>query len=519
MKKRNSMTTKRIGMGGIFLRKLPWALVISGVICAVALTLLNKSIGDTILSYQTTFHHSMLTGIEKEFENYGGENFEERLAGHLCLFYNRGVSGGGWQGLWDSAMMAQAEAPDGRKLVPEETKYILTMRHGGSTPTEYFFCDEADFGSADKEIIDAAESDEETAIDIDSVYLDREKRTFLPSDTPAADAESRGMEYVLRDPESSWIVSRMDFDTGSDIYRKVMSRNQFADYTEISDGFETGTRFTDKVIAPDGGVYTVYLAQYKDYGSDFYKQAAGICAAVVAAILLITALSAWRTSVIYKSHYAMEDYRREMTNTMAHDLKSPLMAISGCAEMLSNGCDYDKCRRYGEVILSNVNYMNDIISNVLELAKLEGGKKPVPEDIELGSLTESLMEKYSQELTNHGIKSSISGSYTVKADRLMLSQALDNLISNAVKYTPDGGSIDIAIANGTLTVGNDCAEETSVPDEDLWKPFVKGDSARSSEKGSGIGLSIVRSICDAHGFSAELERHEGRFGVRVEFGH
>lgn len=518
MKKKDNKTARRIGMGGIFLKKLPAALLISAIICAVALTLLDKSLGDEILGYQTTFHHSLLTGLEKEGENYNGENYEERLAGHLCLFYNR-EPGEDWQGLWDSEMMAQAEAPDGRKLVPEETKYILTMRHPGSTPTEYFFCDEADFVSADKKIIDEAESDEETAIDIDGVYLDREKRAFLPSDTPAAEAEKNGMEFVIRDPESSWIVSKMDFDTNSDLYRKVMIREQFSDYSEISGNFEIGTRFTDKVIAPDGGIYTVYFAQYKDYGSLFYKQAAIICAVVIAVILLITLLSAWRTSVVYKSHYAMEDYRREMTNTMAHDLKSPLMAISGCAEMLAGGCDFDKSRGYGEVILANVNYMNEIITNVLELAKLEGGKKPVPEDIDLNKLTEELMSKYTQDLAKRDIKSTVTGQYTVSADRLMLSQALDNLISNAVKYTPAGGSIDIAIAKGSITVENDSAEESSVPDDDLWKPFVKGDNSRSSEKGSGIGLSIVRSICDAHGFAAELSRADGRFSVRIDFAH
>ena len=545
MKKKKTNKTinvKRIGMGGIFLRRLPLAICIMLLLCVFAGFYFDRKFSNYALDSMDTMHQAFLRQIEKENENYNGRNYRERLVGDLSIYYNRSdediTETEGIDALMHEDVAAQVVDKDGNELIPTEERILLRIMHEGATPPEDFFCDPSLFEKAENEMKGYKRDpgdESEIYMELEDAYIDREKHTFIPGKVSVTAEEqikgrtliaeiegdvsdTEGMEHITEsDDNAYWLIMKAGIDTESKVYRDVMKHYSSDNPFKETGRYFAGARYMDKVVSPEGEVFTVYLAMYNEYGSLFFR-AFGVSSAVIVVLtLLVMLFSSWRTSVIYKSHYAMEDYRREMTNTMAHDLKSPLMAISGCAEMLADGGNYDKAPRYADVILANVNYMNEIIANVLELAKLEGGRKPEPVDIELAQLTESLLEKYAEKLSSQGVRYSITGGTHINADRLMMSQALDNLLSNAVKYTPAGGSIDIRIDKDSLTVVNDSSEISSVPDEDLWKPFVKGDNARSSEKGSGIGLSIVREVCDVHGFSAELSRKDGKFEVTIRF--
>ena len=499
MKKDKNKPVKRIGTGGIFLRRLPVTLGVIALLCVLVVSLYDLYLRSSCQSSQEIIHNSLLVNLDKISEKYNGKNYENRLAGHLCIMYNRTEHYGE---VMDESMVVQVENKDGEQLIPVEETYVLKIMHEGTEPEEYFYCDASEFEKAVNEVTELYEA-----------YLDRENRKFLPA---GSSSDTGSMTYTERGKEI-WLLCKTGTDADSEVYQRVMNHYSSDKYTFIEDKYFVGTRYMDYIVSPEGEVYTVKFAQLTDYSRLLYSLSVKGCVIVFVISMLVLLFASWRTAVVYKSHYAMEDYRREITNTMAHDLKSPLMAISGCAEMLSNGCEYEKSRHYADVILANVNYMNGIISNVLELAKLEGGRKPEPEDIDLRQLEDSLLEKYTEKLSSQRIKYAVTGSGIVSADRMMLSQALDNLLSNAVKYTPDGGSIDISISGDSFTIENDSSEQSSVSDEELWKPFVKGDSARSSEKGSGIGLSIVRSVCDAHGFTTSLARNGGRFAVTIKF--
>lgn len=213
----------------------------------------------------------------------------------------------------------------------------------------------------------------------------------------------------------------------------------------------------------------------------------------------------------------MEDYRRTMTNSMAHDLKSPLMAISGYAENLKGNPDTDKRDHYAESILDNVDYMNGIISNILELSRLETGRiRLKKEELDVRHMIERILTEYDNRIAEKELTVYIDGELTVSGDRQLFTQAFDNLLGNACKYSQNGGNISIVLKKNKITITNPSGEDVGDRVTELWKPFVKGDNSRSNKKGSGIGLTIAKHIFEQHGYRMSLSYEDRCFMVCVE---
>ena len=211
----------------------------------------------------------------------------------------------------------------------------------------------------------------------------------------------------------------------------------------------------------------------------------------------------------------MDEYRRNLTASLAHDLKSPLMAVSSYSENLVNDVQPEKKQHYAQAIYENSQYMDDIISNVLELSELEKGGKPKRRKLDLTETAKMLLAAMQKELDARGLKASVSGSCTVKANPEMLTQAIRNLLDNAVKYTPEGGSITVTGENHTLSIVNDIAEEAVSDPQRLSEAFVKGDKARSNRMGTGLGLSIVWQIAAQNKLQLHIDSSEYQFRVRL----
>lgn len=274
---------------------------------------------------------------------------------------------------------------------------------------------------------------------------------------------------------------------------------------------------------PDGTILRVFDKANVDLYECYKKWIISICIIVPVVAIFISILAAYIKYTKLCTMYTMEDYRRTLTDSMAHDLKSPLMAISGYAENLRENVNTEKKDHYAESIISNVQYMNDIILNILQLSKLESGTiKLNKEKIELSKLIKDNMEKYEEILSENNLEVKIENSAKVKGDANLLSQAFDNLLSNAIKYSDPDSTVEIVLEDNIIkgvkrvVISNLCSIEPEVEVTDLWKPFVKGDDSRSNKMGTGIGLTISKNIFEMHGFKQKLSYIDGKFVVEIQ---
>ena len=235
-------------------------------------------------------------------------------------------------------------------------------------------------------------------------------------------------------------------------------------------------------------------------------------------LTLIAFLICWRRNVKNKAQYAFEDYQRALTNNLAHDLKTPLAVIGGYAENLIEMRKEDgaeKELRYLASIMDNVAYTDSIIAKTLRLSETEQTKELNKVKVDIKALAEKLADKYKAALEERGIELTVTGGGEVTADEDTLTSAAENLISNAVKYTRDDGTIKITADKKRLTVVNDVAED--VDTKDLTMPFVNGDKARSDKSSSGLGLAIASAAAERNGFGLKVSCKDKRFTAEIIF--
>ena len=274
--------------------------------------------------------------------------------------------------------------------------------------------------------------------------------------------------------------------------------------------------YNAKSVTIDGKEYMIralYRLDFWNFAGKYVLIGGIILMVICIGIALITANNKYRK---YCTQYEIDEYRRNMTNALAHDLKSPLTAIYGYAENLKNNVHTEKKEYYADAVLENVQYMNEIITNTLDLAKLEISDKGLKkEKVDITALAEELYTKYRPQAESRDISFKISGKSIISADRKMMTQAMENLISNAVKYTADGGEVFINADTKSFTISNTCNEILN--SEKLEKPFEKADSSRSNRSGSGLGLSIVKNIAMLHKFGFETKAENSVFTAKITF--
>ncbi len=210
--------------------------------------------------------------------------------------------------------------------------------------------------------------------------------------------------------------------------------------------------------------------------------------------------------------------QRDYTNALAHDLKTPLMAISGYTENLQANVNPANQKHYYEAIFSNIDYMNRLIMDMLSLARLQKTEGNLcKERIDLRNLTETVVTCFEQKLAEKNMDLKLEGSGFVDADPRLLERAFKNLVENAVKYSPEGESIRILLSDSFFQITN---TGIILPDEKrnaVFQPYVKGDEVRERESGIGLGLAIVKDIAELHGFRCRLECTGQATTVTMEF--
>lgn len=207
-----------------------------------------------------------------------------------------------------------------------------------------------------------------------------------------------------------------------------------------------------------------------------------------------------------------ERLQREFVATVSHELRTPVAAIRGFAETLKNGGLEDKRNRtkFVAIIEKHSRRLQQLIEDILDLSALESKKRvPKPEPVLLSRFVRRLSRGLLPLLRGRklSVRLSMPESLKAEADRAMLAQVVQNLLANAIKYSPRSGRIDVvAAADGERVRVTVSDQGPGIPPEDLPHIFerfsvLKKTHRRKAISGTGLGLSIVKQIVEAHGGS------------------
>jgi len=207
---------------------------------------------------------------------------------------------------------------------------------------------------------------------------------------------------------------------------------------------------------------------------------------------------------------------------MSHELRTPLNAILGFSEMISSrifAADHEKHFEYAELIHDSGHHLLTLINDILDLAKIEAGALSLQEtDLDLGSaIAEACtMVEPRAVASGCGLETKIdSGLPLVNCDARALKQILLNLLSNAIKFTPHGGSVTAfayCTPDGGVCFGiSDKGAGISQDDQKrVFQNFGQGrHDVTTADRGTGLGLPIVKGLVEAHGGGIALESRIG----------
>jgi signal transduction histidine kinase len=222
-----------------------------------------------------------------------------------------------------------------------------------------------------------------------------------------------------------------------------------------------------------------------------------------------------------------ERLKDEFFALVSHELRTPLTSIIGYLELVLDDDDQlsPDARRFLEVVERNAKRLLRLVGDMLFVAQVEAGRLTLesgPVDVELVAADAVEAARPAAERAGVSIALHPATVRPVAGDRDRLGQMLDNLISNALKFTPDGGRVDVGLEDA----GDGCVLRISdtgmgIPGSEqqrLFERFFRASSATSrAVPGAGLGLTIVKTIVEAHGGTVGLTSREGEgTSVRVE---
>ena len=218
----------------------------------------------------------------------------------------------------------------------------------------------------------------------------------------------------------------------------------------------------------------------------------------------------------------LENVRKEFVANVSHELRTPLSVIKGYVETLVDSHDEmplaDR-EKFLRTIQRHAERLNSLLEDLLALSRLESARPGLArERVDVADMLAAAVEDFRHRPSAAGHRLCLSADPVlpaILADPLKLGQVLDNLVSNALKYTPRGSSIDLVACIDTVDTIKIAVRDNGpgIPAEDvphIFERFYRVDKGRSREKGgTGLGLSIVKHIVQLHGGRVWVESRAG----------
>ncbi|MCH5261775.1 MAG: HAMP domain-containing histidine kinase [Lachnospiraceae bacterium] len=211
---------------------------------------------------------------------------------------------------------------------------------------------------------------------------------------------------------------------------------------------------------------------------------------------------------------AYERERNLLLSDIAHDIKTPITTLCSYSKALSDDLvQGDKRQEYLDTIYHKSMRMNELITLLFEYVKMDSsGFELHREDCDLGEvLRECIAALYTdfeeRKITLRMEIPEIPTPYST--DKVQMMRAVTNLLSNTIRYGKNGGKTFVQLKEYTITVADDGEQIDDELAKHIFEPFSRGDKARSTKGGSGLGLSIASKIVQMHGGELKLNRDYG----------
>jgi signal transduction histidine kinase len=213
-----------------------------------------------------------------------------------------------------------------------------------------------------------------------------------------------------------------------------------------------------------------------------------------------------------------DELERALLAAVSHELRTPLTAIRGFAEAIIDRAQPEQQERYLRIILDEALRLQGLIDRIFDLAKLQESSVPLRlQPLQMTALIRKVADSFqlqAQEKSVRLITTAPDGLPPVPADEEKIHQVLANLVSNALKHSPQGGAVTIAArqvedaVEVAVTDNGPGLSETEAAR--VWEAFYTGDQARRQQAGLGLGLAIVRRIVELHGGSVGVTSQPGK---------
>ncbi|MFC3683322.1 two-component system sensor histidine kinase CreC [Hydrogenophaga luteola] len=217
-------------------------------------------------------------------------------------------------------------------------------------------------------------------------------------------------------------------------------------------------------------------------------------------------------------------YVENYVHTLTHELKSPLAAIRGAAELLQEPMPEADRERFAGNIQRQTERLQQLIDRLLALADVEQMRQlRTVEPVDLTALTRELLHTAEPRLRRKGLRvqTTLDEGAALRGDRFLIAQALQNLLDNAIDFSPQGGALGVSARRVGAQVEWSVRDEgPGVPDyavDRIFERFYSLPRADTQEKSSGLGLCLVKEVSELHGGTLRIENVDHPRGCRASW--